>query len=71
MAIENLHLPIQGMTCDHCVRSVERTLASVRGVTRVKVDLKGASADVEYDPAQASPDALAGAVRDLGYEVAS
>jgi copper chaperone len=69
MAIETLHLPIQGMTCDSCVRSVERTLSAVPGVTQVKVDLENSAADVEYDPDFVAPDVVANAVRDLGYEV--
>jgi len=69
MATETVHLPVLGMTCGNCTRSVERTLAAVPGVTKVKVDLKQAAADVEYDPALVTPDAMAATVRDLGYEV--
>ena len=69
MAIETLHLPIEGMTCDNCARSVERTLSAVPGVTQVKVDLGHSAADVEYDPDFVAPDVLVHAVQDLGYEV--
>jgi copper chaperone CopZ len=69
MATESLHLAVRGMTCDNCARSVERTLASTPGVTKVKVDLKGAAADVEYDNTIVKPDTVANAVRELGYEV--
>jgi len=57
------------MTCGNCARTVERTLAGTRGVSRAAVDLQSASATVEYDPALVKPEALAEAVRDLGYEV--
>jgi copper chaperone len=70
MATETVHLSVLGMTCDNCVRSVERTLSAVPGVTKVKVDLKQKSAAVEYDSALVKQDVLANAVRDLGYEVA-
>lgn len=69
MASQTLQLPVRGMTCGNCARSVERTLASTPGVTKVLVDLAAASATVEYDSARVTPDALAHAVRDLGYEV--
>ncbi len=69
MAANTLHLPVRGMTCGNCARSVERTLASTPGVTKVSVDLQGATATVEYDSGLVTPDVLAGAVRDLGYEV--
>ncbi len=69
MAIQSLHLPVRGMTCGNCARSVERTLAGTPGVTKATVDLQGGSATVEYDPDLVKPDVLANAVRDLGYEV--
>jgi len=64
-----LQLPVHGMTCANCARSVERTLASTRGVRKVTVDLQGATATVEYEGATVTRDDLAHAVRDLGYEV--
>lgn len=69
MAMETLNLPVLGMTCYNCARTVERTLASVPGVTKVSVDLKTASALVEYDSGLVTAPVLAEAVRDLGYEV--
>ncbi len=69
MAIQTLELPVRGMTCGNCARSVERKLSSTPGVTKATVDLQGARASVEYDADLVKPDALASAVRQLGYEV--
>ena len=69
MAIETLNLTVQGMTCGNCARSVERKLAFTPGVTKATVNLEAAQASVEYDPARVKPEALAAAVRQLGYEV--
>ena len=69
MASETVDLPVQGMTCANCVRSVERTLTKTPGVIKAAVDLEAARATVEYDPARVQPEALADAVRRLGYEV--
>ena len=57
------------MTCANCARSVERRLAGTRGVTKAAGDLEAATATVEYDADVVKPEALAGAVRALGYEV--
>lgn len=62
-------MTVRGMTCGNCARSVERKLTGTRGVSKVVVDLAGASATVEYDPQAVQPEALAAAVRQLGYEV--
>ena len=71
MAVETLNLSVRGMTCDHCVRTVERKLASTPGVTKVSVNLEAATADIEYDDDLVRPEVLADAVRDLGYDVAA
>jgi len=69
MATETLNLPVRGMTCGGCARTVERKLASTPGVIKATVNLEGACAIVEYDAAAVQPAALANAVRQLGYEV--
>ena len=69
MAIQILNLPVRGMTCGNCVRAVERKLSATPGVTRASADLQAASATVEYDGDIVKPEALATAVRALGYEV--
>ena len=69
MALATLKMPIRGMTCANCARTVERKLASTPGVTKVSVSLEGASAAVDYNADLVKPEALAAAVRKLGYEV--
>ena len=69
MPTETLNLPVRGMTCGNCARTVERTLASTPGVTKALVELQGERAIVEYDPELVKPEVLVNAVRDLGYEV--
>jgi len=69
MVNQTLHLAVRGMTCGNCARTVERTLASTPGVSKASVDLQGGQASVEYDADRVKPEALAEAVRDLGYEV--
>lgn len=71
MPVQSLSMPIGGMTCDNCARGVERTLSATPGVTKVTVDLEGGSASVEYDTDLVTPQALATAVRKLGYEASA
>ncbi|RMH32495.1 MAG: heavy-metal-associated domain-containing protein [Nitrospirae bacterium] len=61
------HFPVQGMTCENCVRHVEKALRSVPGVASVTVDLTNHRATVEYDSAVVSRETLAAAVADAGY----
>ncbi len=56
---------IKGMMCPHCKMTVEKGLASVAGVTAVRVDLEQGTASVEGEfDAQAVIDKIAA----LGYE---
>jgi copper chaperone len=61
-----IELEIDGMTCEHCVRSVTEALRQVPGVEKVQVSLKPGRAIVEGKPETA---ALKSAVREEGYSV--
>ncbi|SCK59928.1 Cu+-exporting ATPase [Variovorax sp. HW608] len=61
-------LPIEGMSCASCVARVERSLASVAGVTEASVNLATEAATVRTDGSVAR-DALRAAVEKAGYSV--
>lgn len=58
-------LKIDGMSCGHCVASVKKALERLDGVSVKQVVI--GSATVDYDPAVASPEQIAGAISDAGY----
>ena len=68
MAQIGLELKVDGMTCQGCVRSVEKKLSGMAGVASVKVDLAAGKAAVLLD-AGAPVDAakLIGAVEQIGF----
>ena len=68
-APERIDLPVGGMTCAACARSIERTLAATAGVARASVNLATETATVEYDPARARVRDFVAAIEDLGYSV--
>jgi copper chaperone CopZ len=69
MSAETVTLPVSGMTCGGCARSVEKKLSSTAGVVRAKVDLDAATATVEFDPARTAVPALVAAVEQIGFSV--
>jgi Cu+-exporting ATPase len=71
MNAETVTLPVSGMTCGNCARTVERKLTSTSGVSRASVNLDAASATVEFDPSQTAVPKLIAAIEQLGYEVPS
>ena len=64
---------VTGMTCGHCVASVESELRSVPGVTDVSVDLvAGGTSHVTVTSDQPlARDDVAAAVDEAGYALAS
>jgi copper chaperone len=62
---------VQGMTCGGCERSVQNALTSHKGVVAAKADRASGKVEVEFDPAQIQPDALAKAITAAGFEVAA
>jgi len=67
--IEEIELPIGGMTCAACARTVERQLGSTPGVTQASVNFATRTASVRYNADQAGVENLVAAVEDVGYEV--
>jgi copper chaperone CopZ len=69
ISMATLNLPVHGMTCGGCARTVEKKLSAMASVAKVTVDLDGGRATIDYDAAAASPEVFAKAVRQLGFEV--
>jgi copper chaperone len=66
--METLTLKVEGMSCGHCVNSVEGAVKSV-GATG-KVDLHAGLVTVEFDTSKVSLDAIKEAIEEQGYDVA-
>ena len=63
--MQALHLTIEGMTCEHCVRAVDGRLRRTPGVDVANVAI--GSAQVRYDPTITSVDEIAEVIADEGY----
>jgi len=59
---------VVGMTCDHCVRSVEGEVGKLDGVESVAVDLSTGVVTVESTQ-PIDDDDFAAAIDEAGYEV--
>jgi copper chaperone len=61
-------IKIAGMSCQGCVRSVERVLTGLAGVERVVVSLEQGQVQVSFDPRQVSDTQLRAAIVSAGFE---
>jgi Cu+-exporting ATPase len=67
--IEQIDLPVLGMTCAACVRRVEKAALGVAGVTRADVNLALSRARLELDASVTTAARAATAIRAAGYDV--
>jgi len=65
--MEAVHLNIEGMTCEHCVRAIDGRLRKTPGVQVDKVVV--GAVDLKYDPSKISLDEISEAISDEGYTV--
>lgn len=52
-------LKVSGMHCGACAAQVEKTAKKIDGVTSVRASQPKGSAEIAYDPAKTSPEAIA------------
>ncbi len=62
-------LKVEGMSCQHCVNSVEGALKGIGAVG--KVDLKSGSVEVDYNENNTTIEKIKAAIEDQGYDVKS
>ena len=62
---ETLH--IDGMSCSHCVSSVQKALTETEGVTVEHVEI--GTAQVTYDVAAVPRATIVEAIEDIGFDV--
>lgn len=61
-------IPVMGMTCASCVKSVERAISKLPGIFEVSVNLATEKAKVVYDPAKTRLSEIRHAIERAGYK---
>jgi copper chaperone len=65
--VQNVTLNVEGMSCGHCVNSIEGAVKAIGA--SAKVDLGSKSVSVQFDEAKVSLPAIKEAIEDQGYDV--
>jgi copper chaperone len=60
-------LKVEGMSCGHCVNSVEGALKEIGASGKVNLGAK--SVEIEYDETKLSLEKIKEAIEDQGYDV--
>ena len=62
-------LKVEGMSCNHCVNSIETNVGELTGVSTVKVNLTNNEVAVEFDNT-ATLTKIKETIEDQGYDLA-
>lgn len=68
--MKEMTLDVRGMSCSHCVKTIEGSVGELPGVRKVKADLQNAQVSVSYDEAASSPSTIKETIEEQGYGVA-
>ena len=63
-------LSVSGMSCGHCVHSIESNVGGLKGVSSVKVHLRAGKVEVEYFPSEITLQVIKETIENQGYDVA-
>lgn len=69
--MQNVALSVQGMSCNHCVNSIESEVGKLNGVSEVKVRLNEGKVDVTFNSEVVSLEQIKETIEEQGYDVAS
>lgn len=61
-------LKVEGMSCNHCVNSIEKNVGELTGVATVKVDLENNEVAVQFDNV-ATLAKIKETIEDQGYDL--
>ncbi|PGS20553.1 copper resistance protein CopZ [Bacillus cereus] len=67
--MEQLTLKVEGMSCGHCVNSIESSVKELNGVEQVKVQLAEGTVDVTFDSSAVTLKDIVAVIEDQGYDV--
>ena len=62
-------MQLEQLVCPTCAQKIETALKNASGVESVTVLFNSSKAKLQYDEEKTEPEALAAAVRNLGYDV--
>lgn len=67
--MENVTLNVSGMSCGHCVNSIEGSVGKLDGVKEVNVHLESGKVDVVFDQEKLTLSKIKETIDDQGYDV--
>jgi Cu+-exporting ATPase len=67
--VQEVTLTAPGISCAHCVVTIEETLGELPGISRVAADIGDKEVQLSYDPDRVSLAEIEAAMAEAGYPV--
>ncbi|WP_410901947.1 copper chaperone CopZ [Priestia filamentosa] len=67
--MEKVVLRVNGMSCGHCVNSIEGKVGALSDVEAVKVNLSSGNVDITFNSSKVTLETIKETIDELGYEV--
>ncbi|MCX7918364.1 MAG: heavy metal translocating P-type ATPase [bacterium] len=68
--IQSIIIPVAGMTCAHCARSIEKFVSELPGVKSAVVNFANEQVAITYDASQTGLPQFIAAIREAGFDIA-
>ncbi len=59
---------VDGMSCGHCVETIQNALGKMAGVNQVEVSLENKKVSVDFDENQTNLEEIKGKIVEAGFE---
>ncbi len=60
---------VEGMSCEHCVKTITKAVGGLDGVAGVSADLRAGTVSVEHDINKADAERIRAEIIEQGYDV--
>lgn len=67
--MQNFKIKVMGMSCDHCVQTIEKAVGAISGVQQVNVNLDKKEVAVAIDEGETNLGVITSKIVEVGFEV--
>ena len=60
---------VDGMSCAHCIETIQNTVGKIAGVNQIKVSLENKKVSVDFDEVQTNLEVIKKNIIEAGFEV--
>ena len=67
--VDRVTLKVEGMSCGHCVKSIENSVSAISGVDKVDVQLDSGTVNVEFNKDVVVVEQITNTIEEQGYTI--